>query len=541
MTSRGRARARWTIGVLMTVVVAMGSTLAALPASAAEVTLRVVLRDDQGAPITAGPTGSVSLIHFEDGDADWTDQTWYRGSSDLVLTVTPGQTYTVRVADSAGDYASAYLGAPTLDDATRVTPTADTTVTLTLPRAVSVRGSIALAPGVKSASRTAQVWSLDPVDGSVIGTRWARTGGDGAFEVRGIHPGRLRVAFLNESGLEPALAHEYFRGASVEEDAQLIDAAPGQVVSGINGTLRAWSFLPTTRIAGDDRYSTALEVSHTRFSSAEWAVIASGTAWPDALAAAPVAAELGGPLLLTPSDRLAPGLLNELKRLGVTRVLIAGGRGVVSDAVAGALKKVATVIRVGGSDRYATSRALVDYGFSDGSSGYLATGADYPDALSAAAVPGQFVLLVPPVPDGGFDDSLRRFLDDRDLTVGVVGGLGALDESYDKLANYLAEYYGTAERFAGADRYETNRMLVERPVNVLTQNSHAYLASGIGFADALAAAPVAAIEDAPLYLARPRCVDAALKTELRMFHLRAVVLVGGSGVLSPEVAALRSC
>ena len=125
---------------------------------------------------------------------------------------------------------------------------------------------------LKSATRTAQAWSLDPVDGSLVGTRWEKTASDGSYEVRGIHPGRLRIAFLNESGSEPALAHQYFRGAAVPQDAELITTVPGEVVTGINGTLRAWSFLPTTRIAGQDRYSTALELSRERFSSAKWAV-----------------------------------------------------------------------------------------------------------------------------------------------------------------------------------------------------------------------------------------------------------------------------
>ncbi|MBD8023754.1 hypothetical protein [Microbacterium gallinarum] len=45
---------------------------------------------------------------------------------------------------------------------------------------------------------------------------------------------------------------------------------------------------------------------------------------------------------------------------------------------------------------------------------------------------------MPSVSDGGFDAGLRDFLYQRDMKVGIVGGLGVLDDSYERLADYLS-------------------------------------------------------------------------------------------------------
>ena len=64
------------------------------------------------------------------------------------------------------------------------------------------------------------------------------------------------------------------------------------------------------------------------------AYIATGGAFPDALAAGPVGGHRGGPVLLTRTDQLVTPTINELKRLKPQRIVILGGPASVSDAVA---------------------------------------------------------------------------------------------------------------------------------------------------------------------------------------------------------------
>ena len=81
-----------------------------------------------------------------------------------------------------------------------------------------------------------------------------------------------------------------------------------------------------TRIGGADRYIVAAATSASTFAAgAPIAYIATGGAFPDALAAGPVGGHRGGPVLLTRTDQLVTPTINELKRLKPQRIVILGG------------------------------------------------------------------------------------------------------------------------------------------------------------------------------------------------------------------------
>ena len=150
---------------------------------------------------------------------------------------------------------------------------------------------------------------------------------------------------------------------------------------------------PVERIGASDRYSTSLAISRSAFDSASFAVIATGSTFPDALAASGVAGSLSGPVLLVNGAKssVPVGVIQELRRLGVSDVMIAGGTGAVSAGIASQISAQGfQVQRLGGSDRYATAAAINGAYFPAGSSNhvFLATGTDFPDALGGAAVAG---------------------------------------------------------------------------------------------------------------------------------------------------------
>ena len=62
--------------------------------------------------------------------------------------------------------------------------------------------------------------------------------------------------------------------------------------------------------------------------------LASGENYPDALAAAPVAALVGAPLLLAEKDCVPASTLVELAHLGATNIVVLGGTNAVSEAAA---------------------------------------------------------------------------------------------------------------------------------------------------------------------------------------------------------------
>src|SRR3569832_1100733 len=81
----------------------------------------------------------------------------------------------------------------------------------------------------------------------------------------------------------------------------------------------------------------------------------------------------------------------------------------------------------------------------------------------------------------------------------------------------------STERIAGADRYATAAAV--SAAHFSSTVPVAYIATGKGCADALAAVPAAAAADAPMLLVTPRDVPGATADELRKDGAQHVVIV----------------
>ena len=178
---------------------------------------------------------------------------------------------------------------------------------------------------------------------------------------------------------------------------------------GAGGTGGTGATDTVARRYGQDRIETSVVLSRGAFDTADTAILARADAFPDALAAATLAAELDGPILLTGSDHLDDRVRAELDRLGVSRVVLVGGDVALSEQVADDVREADMAPdRIAGADRYATAaqiaREIADHGGRmDGAIIALGDRPDgrdaFPDALAASQLATrtrQPVLLVTP-------------------------------------------------------------------------------------------------------------------------------------------------
>jgi YVTN family beta-propeller protein len=94
------------------------------------------------------------------------------------------------------------------------------------------------------------------------------------------------------------------------------------------------AMVPTTRIAGPDRFAASAAISANVFSGgASTVYIASGTVFSDALPGGPLAAAAGGPVLLVRPDAIPDSIATELQRLKPTRIVVLGGPATITPAV----------------------------------------------------------------------------------------------------------------------------------------------------------------------------------------------------------------
>lgn len=292
-----------------------------------------------------------------------------------------------------------------------------------------------------------------------------------------------------------------------------------------------------SRVQGTDRYDQAVQVSKSTFTTANTVYLASGEKFPDALSAGSVAGLHNAPLLLTPAAALTAGTLAELKRLNPDHIVIVGGPASVSEAVADDLvAKIpdAAVTRIGGADRFEVSRNLIssiDFGVPSTPWVYLASGANFPDALAASpaavAVNGPVVLV------NGAENALTTaeagFFDDLGVAnVRIAGGPVSVSPA---LETSLAAKY-TVTRASGADRFEAAAAINKE---AFTASTTVYLASGLVFPDALSAAPVAGNAGSPIYLVQKHCIPQSVIAEITRLAPAKIVILGGPNTIGDDL------
>jgi putative cell wall-binding protein len=286
------------------------------------------------------------------------------------------------------------------------------------------------------------------------------------------------------------------------------------------------------RVAGSDRYSTATESSRANFpNGADIVFIATGLAFPDALAGGPVAAQLGAPLLLVAPDSIPGPTATELARLDPSQLIVLGGESAVSAAVATGLEAYGSVIRLAGANRYATAAAISQFSFPDGADTVVvATGIGFADALAggpAAAKLNGVVLLTQPgtLPPETLAEITRL---DPDNII-VIGGTAAVSAAVESTLAGIAP----TTRISGADRYATAAAISAAVFPSGVANLH--IAVGTGFPDALTGGAAAGLSDSPLLIANSSSLPTVIQNEILRLDPRHVTVLGGFGVVGQAV------
>ncbi|WP_341253313.1 cell wall-binding repeat-containing protein [Euzebya pacifica] len=301
--------------------------------------------------------------------------------------------------------------------------------------------------------------------------------------------------------------------------------------------------LTVERLAGPGRVQTAVEVSQRAFpNGADTVLLADAGNFPDALAAAPLAADLDAPVLLTPAAELAAEVATELERLGATDVVLLGGEAALSAAVENALSDY-EVTRLAGSGRVETSVEVAEaLAGEDGEvPGAILVRADaFPDALAASnlAIPNGLPILL--TGSSGLDAAAEAALDDLVADGAVVylaGGTAALTE---QVATDVAAAGFVPKRLSGASRYATAAAITQEALTTTGASfGSAMLASGTNFPDALTAGPAAAQLGGMLVLVDPGSLDASPESRSLLSanagSIRRLFIAGGTAAVSQAV------
>ncbi|AXI30807.1 hypothetical protein CIB87_17940 [Priestia megaterium] len=278
----------------------------------------------------------------------------------------------------------------------------------------------------------------------------------------------------------------------------------------------------TERLAGAERYETAVSISQKGWSSANTVVLASGEQFPDALAGATLASKEGGPLLLTRSNKLNNVTRQEISRLGAKKAIILGPLGGEGSSVKNELTAMGLdVERIYGADRYETSVEIAKR--INSNKAIVASGLNFPDALSVASYAAKNQIPILLTRPDRIPSPVSSMLATKTETI-VVGGTGVISDGVmDQIPN--------PTRYGGATRYDTNIQVVK---NLALGKQRAYIANGEDFPDALSGSVLAAKENASIILT----LSNKLPTETQSFvnEYNQFGILGGEGVVSSSIS-----
>ena len=137
---------------------------------------------------------------------------------------------------------------------------------------------------------------------------------------------------------------------------------------------------PLTRIAGNDRYETAIEIAD-RLNINQQMILVSGERFADALAISPYAAKNQIPILLTKKEKMPDVTKTVAKNYNKTTII--GGEQVIHNSQ---LVNVNNPIRVSGKDRIETSVQIAETFFKSSPHVFVSSATQFPDALTGSSL-----------------------------------------------------------------------------------------------------------------------------------------------------------
>lgn len=280
--------------------------------------------------------------------------------------------------------------------------------------------------------------------------------------------------------------------------------------------------LNISRISGKDRYITAVEASKNTFDNSSYAVVASGEGFADALVGGTLATQINAPILLVKNDFIPSTVVNELKRLNVEKIFLLGGVGTVTPKAEGYIENLGiSVERLAGANRYETALAISEkrfelYGENIYSDDYaIFDGQNFADALSAA-------------PFIGLQSNLKMlpYIKDNKSSGIVFGGVSSVPKMLDKEIRYAgANRESTAIEVARAYKAELGK-----DIDTIV------LVDGYNYPDALAAAPVASINNGAVLLTNSKKLSAETKSFINSEeNIENIIIVGGYNSVSKNI------
>ncbi|SHN79467.1 cell wall-binding repeat-containing protein [Desulfitobacterium chlororespirans] len=370
------------------------------------------------------------------------------------------------------------------------------------------------------------------VSGSQINLSWKGVGEASQYYIyrsnsaSGVYTyvGAVTGTNYSNTGLTPMTTY-YYKVQAINSAGSSDYSSPAWAVT--PAELDTSSIL-SDRISGSDRYETSANIAEMGWTASDYAILASGENYPDALCAAPLAAKFDAPILLTSKNKLEEETKGQFSYLNVKKVIIVGGEGVISAKVEQSIKNLGIeVSRAAGLNRYETS-LLVAKMMGNFDEAVIATGEDFADILSIAPIAAQKGMPILLTPGNSLSKNLKDILSTQARKTYVLGDISILS---DAVVNQLP----APQRLGGSNRYDANTQIIQYFANDLDLST-CYAATGEAYPDALSGSVLASLSKSPVLLVKKPLPSGTEKLiENNASRIQKIVAFGGTGAVSDSL------
>ena len=329
------------------------------------------------------------------------------------------------------------------------------------------------------------------------------------------------------------IAIEYTK-KSVEDNPSVPDDKPNKPEDNTNPSDKKevktfedlYKQFANSRISGEDRYQTAIEISKKHFTSSENIVLTSANELVDSLTSTPLATSLKSPILLSGKSEVNANTLNEIKRLNAKNIYIVGGESTISKTVESNLKQQGyNVVRVSGKDRYKTSVEVGKKVVEKSGNKHkivLASGVNIVDALCGNSISAKENIPVLLTQIDELNEYTKKAIEEWNVNeIVIVGGKLSISE---KVEEELKSMGIKITRLSGKDRFETSAEVAK----YLYPNAEKILiANGYNYVDALVSGPITQINNTPIILFEKDKIPASVQKYLNDSNIKEIQVIGG--------------
>ncbi|MDY6064770.1 MAG: leucine-rich repeat protein [Finegoldia sp.] len=280
----------------------------------------------------------------------------------------------------------------------------------------------------------------------------------------------------------------------------------------------------TTRIAGENRYQTAIEISKQNYKQTDTVIIASGENYPDALTATVLAHQKQAPILLTHPNKTKE-VEKEIQRLQATNIIIIGKEKAVTKQEEQAYKKLGKIERIGGENRYQTAIKIAEKILKTTNKNKIivASGQNYPDALAIGSYAAKEQIPIILAENNKLPEA-EKLLENYQITEAlIIGG--------EKAVGNIEKHFTKTDRIAGNNRYQTAVKIAE---NYYKQTKEINLTSGENYPDALVVNPVSAKRNIPVILNTSKGKEKTVEKYLQENKIEKINIYGGKKAIEED-------